>query len=98
MHIEHSSKNAACHAVQYARYQYDPGKFPGEGVHKSATVSDTVGLRYPDPAKQEHVICMFSNPSSVQAKNPEIVKNIVFTSFSPCFSTQVVFFAQPYQI
>ena len=45
---------------------------------------------------------MFSNPSSprdtnnpnVQVKNPQIVKNIVFTSFPPCFSTQVRFFAQ----
>ena len=61
--------------------------------HKSTTVSDTVGSHYPDPAKQEHVLYVFSNPSSppdtnspnVHAKYPGIVKNIVFTFFSPCF-------------
>ena len=78
----------------------DPGKFPGEGVHKSTTVSDTVGSHYPDPAIQEHVLYIFSNPSSppdtnspnVHAKSQEIVKHIVFTSFSPCFSSQVCSF------
>ena len=59
----------------------------------SSTVSDTVGSHYPDPANQEHVLYVFSYPSSppdtnspnAHAKNPDILKNVVFTSFSPCF-------------